>query len=390
MKIVRIETLQADAGWRLACFVKITTADGIVGWSEYGEHTGTVGLGGVIRALGELLIGRDPLAIEAAAALLRGRTLQAGGGVNQHAIAALTNALLDIKGKALGVPVHALLGGALRDRIPVYWSHCGSYRVRHAALMGVPPIKSYDDWARLGEEVRRRGFRAFKTSVMPFRDGAFTNFSPSFAHTPGYPELNPDRDFLASLDRQLTAMRLGAGPEVEAMLDVNFHFRTEGLLGVARAVEPHGLMWLEMDSYDPTALAHIRRASRCPIASGEAYLGRQELRRLLDVGALDVAVIDVVWNGFLESSRMAALADAYEVNVAPHNYGGPLTDLMSAHFAATIPNLRIMEIDVDDVPWRMEFVTAPPRIEDGMLVLPDRPGWGTEVNEAALRARPPR
>jgi L-alanine-DL-glutamate epimerase-like enolase superfamily enzyme len=390
MKIARIETLQADGGWRLCCFVKVTTDEGLIGWSEYGEHTGTAGLSGVILKLGELLVGRDPLAIESAAALLRGRTLQASGGVNQHAIAALTNALLDIKGKALGVPVHQLLGGAVRDRIPVYWSHCGSYRIRHAALLGVPAIRGYEDWVKLGEEVRRRGFRALKTSIMPFRDGAFTNFSPSFAHTPGWPELNPDRVFLASLDRQLAALRQGAGEEVEVMLDVNFHFKTEGFVEVARAVAPHRLMWLELDTYDPAALAHIRRISPCPIASAEACLGRRELRRMLDAGALDVAIIDVVWNGYLEAMKMAALAEIYEVNVAPHNYGGPLTDLMSAHFAAAVPNLRIMEIDVDDVPWREEFVTVPPCIDSGMLIVPQAPGWGTEVNEAALRARPPK
>jgi L-alanine-DL-glutamate epimerase-like enolase superfamily enzyme len=390
MKITRIETLQADAGWRLACFLKVATDDGITGWSEYGEHTGTAGVGHVIAALGELLIGRDPRAIESIAALLRGRTLQASGGVNQHAIAALLNALLDIKGKALGVPVHALLGGALRDRIPVYWSHCGSYRVRHAALLGVAPLRDYDDWTRLGEEVRQRGFKALKTSIMPLRNGEFTNFSPSFAHTPGYPELNPDRTFLTSLDRQLAALRRGAGPELELMLDVNFHFKTEGFLEVARAVEPHRLMWLELDSYDPMALARIRQASRCSIASGEALFGRRELRRFLDAFTMDVAIIDVVWNGYLEASKMAALAESYEVNVAPHNYGGVLADTMSAHFAASIPNLRIMEIDVDDVPWRSEFVTEPHRIEEGELVVSSRPGWGTDVNEAAVRAHPPK
>jgi L-alanine-DL-glutamate epimerase-like enolase superfamily enzyme len=387
MKIARIETLRADAGWRMACFVKVTTADGIVGWSEFGEHTGTLGLGAVIEALGALLIGRDPLAIEQAAALLRARTLQAGGGVNQHAIAALVNALLDIKGKALGVPVHALLGGALRDSVPVYWSHCGSYRVRHAKLLGVPELHGYDDWARLGEEVRRRGFRALKTSIMPFREGAFTNFSPCFGHTPGWPELNPDRDFLLSLDRQLAALREGAGEDAALMLDVNFHFKPEGLREVARAVEPHRLMWLEMDSYDPAALAEIRRGARCAIASGEAYLGRQALRPLLEAQAVDVAIIDVVWNGYLESLKMAALAEAHEVNIAPHNYGGPLTDLMCAHFAAAVPNLRIMEIDVDDVPWREDFVTVPPVVRDGAIQVPMAPGWGTEVDEAAVRKR---
>jgi L-alanine-DL-glutamate epimerase-like enolase superfamily enzyme len=166
MKIDRLETFEADAGWRRACFLKVTTSDGLVGWSEYGEHYGNAGVGGVIRELGKLVAGMDPLAIGKVAALLRGRTMQAGGGVNQHAVAAILNALLDIKGKVLGVPVHALFGGALRDRIPVYWSHCGTYRTRHSELLGTPEIRSFEDLARLGEEVKRLGFCGAKTSIM--------------------------------------------------------------------------------------------------------------------------------------------------------------------------------------------------------------------------------
>src|SRR5688572_3150600 len=104
MKISGIETLHADAGFRRACFVKLMADEGIVGWSEYGEHVGTAGITGVVHALGELIVGMDPLGIERIAAFLRGRTIQTSGGINQHAIAALLNAALDIKGKAFGVP----------------------------------------------------------------------------------------------------------------------------------------------------------------------------------------------------------------------------------------------------------------------------------------------
>jgi L-alanine-DL-glutamate epimerase-like enolase superfamily enzyme len=118
----------------------------------------------------------------------------------------------------------------------------------------------------------------------------------------------------------------------------------------------------------------------------EAVYGRRNYRPYFEQQAVDVAVIDVPWNGMLESVRIAAMAEAYEVNVAPHNFYGHLSTMMSAHFCAAIPNFRIMEIEVDDVPWKDELVTHPPDIREGMLVLPHRPGWGCEVNEEAVRA----
>jgi galactonate dehydratase len=391
LKIARIEHLHADAGWRRACYLKITTADGTIGWSEYNIHTGTAGLVGVIDALGALVIGMNALEIERIAAFLRGRTLQASGGMNQHAIAAICNALFDIKGKALGVPVHSLLGGAFRDRLNLYWSHCGTYRVRHADVLGAAPLKTFDDIAKLGAEVKQRGYRALKTGMMDHDGSKFVNYAPAFAQTRGYPELNIDTRLLNVLKRQLAAFREGAGDDIDLLLDTNFHFKTEGFVQIARAVEPFNLLWLELDTYDPLALKTVRNAARCPIASLEALFGRRQLKPYLDIGATDVAIIDVTWNGYLEALKMAEFAETYEVNVAPHSFGGGmLGDVMSAHFAAAVPNFRIMEIDVEDVPWKPEFLTHPLVTENGDLLVPQRPGWGTDVNEDAVRAHPPK
>jgi galactonate dehydratase len=102
-----------------------------------------------------------------------------------------------------------------------------------------------------------------------------------------------------------------------------------------------------------------------------------------------VAIIDVAWNGILESMKIASMADSYEVNVAPHNFNGHIGSLMSAHMCAAIPNFRVMEIDIEDVPWKDDLVTPVPVIENGELVLPKGPGWGVEVNEDVIRAHPP-
>jgi L-alanine-DL-glutamate epimerase-like enolase superfamily enzyme len=195
---------------------------------------------------------------------------------------------------------------------------------------------------------------------------------------------------LRAIVAEMEAFREGAGPDVALHLDANYHFKTEGFLRLARALEPLDMGWLELDTTDPAALAHIRRSSRTPVASCETLHGRREYKPFFEQYAMDVAIVDVAWNGALESLKVASMADTYQVNVATHNWGSPLLDLMSAHVSAAIPNLRIMEYEVDGVPWRDELVTVPPVIADGALVLPSGPGWGTEIDEDALRAHPPK
>src|SRR3954468_22549876 len=109
MKVTRIETLRCDAGWRMFSFLKVMTDEGLIGWSEYNESFGSHGLSGVIAALSPTVIGKDPRNIELINSHLRTQTVQSRGGINRQAVAAIENALLDIKGKALGVPVYALL-----------------------------------------------------------------------------------------------------------------------------------------------------------------------------------------------------------------------------------------------------------------------------------------
>ena len=395
MKIVAVEHLHCDAGWRVNSFLKVTTDDGLVGWSEYMEGYGAQGLTGVISRLAErFLIGRDPRPVEAISALLYAATRQAAGGVNQMAIAAIENALVDIKAKALGVPVYEMLGGPVRDRLQLYWSHCGTYRARHAErieeLAGVPPVRSLDDITALGEEVRKKGFRGLKTNLIRFDKGKPYMYGPGTGSPPGFPELNADRAIAEAAVAQLEAFRRGAGPEVGLHLDTNFNYKIDGYIRLARALEPLDLVWLEIDLYDPKGLNLIRRSARTPIASLESIYGRRNFRPYFEEQAVDYAIIDVAWNGILESLKIAAMADAYEVNVAPHNFNGHLGSLMSAHMCAVAPNFKVMEIDIDDVKWKDDIVTRPPVIENGELLLPTGPGWGADVNENFVRSHPPR
>ena len=390
MKISNIESLHCDGGWRVFSFLKVTTDDGLVGWSEYNESYGSKGLSAVIGALAESLIGEDPRPIEKISSRLYAMTRQASGGVNQQAIAAIENALLDVKAKALGVPVYELFGGPVRDRFRLYWSHCGSYRLHYSALIGTPPLVDLDGIKDLGAHVAAQGFDALKCNIFLFDEDTPMLYMPGFAAVDGGPELNPSRRLLGALDDQIAAFRDGAGPDVDILLDLNFNFKTEGYLQVARTLEHHRLMWIELDMYEPAALHHIRRSVTTPIASLESLFGRRQFRPFLENQSVDVAIVDAPWNGVHESVKIAAMAEAFEVNVAPHNFYGHLSTLMSAHFCAAIPNFRIMEIDIEDVPWKDDLVTTPPVIEDGHLLLPTGPGWGAEVNEEAVRAHPPK
>jgi L-alanine-DL-glutamate epimerase-like enolase superfamily enzyme len=392
MKITKVESLHADAGFRNFDFLKISTDQGITGWSEYNESFGGAGLSAVIDRLAPVLLGKDPRAWEALVTLLHALRRLASGGLIQQAIGAIENALLDITAKALGLPVYRLLGGPVRERIRLYWSHCGTYRLGWPAEMQLPPLRTLEDVVSLGREVVARGYTALKTNVFVLGDRPYLH-SPGFARNleqPGFPELNPDRHVLRALGHQLAAFREGAGPDMDILVDLNFNFKTEGFLKAARVLEPFDIFWVEIDSRDPRALRDIRRGTRIPVASGEALFGRRDYKPYLEHHAVDVLIIDAPWNGVAESLKIAAMADAYETNVAPHNFYGHLATMMSAHFCAVVPNFRIMEIDPDRVPWYDDLVTVRPEVTQGSLVLPAGPGWGTEVNEEAVRAHPPR
>ncbi len=392
MKITRITDLHADAGWRVFSFLKIETDQGLVGWSEYNESYGSKGLTAVIMKLAETLVGKDPRPVERIISNLYAQTRQAPGGLIQQALAAIENALVDVKAKGLGVPVAEMLGGPVRDRLRLYWSHCGSYLLNHADKIGVPALKTLDDVEKLGARVRERGFTALKTNIFLFDQAQPEMYMPGFGRTPGGPELNPSLKVENALDKQLAAFRRGTGSDIEFLLDLNFNFKSEGYIRLVRSLEErqHRLMWVEIDSFDPRALASIRRSIKTPLASCESLFTRRQFKDYFENYSMDVGIVDLPWNGILESMKIAAMAEAYEINCAPHNFYGHMSTLMSAHFCAAIPNFRIMEIDIDDVPWKDDLVTEPPKIENGHLILPKTPGWGADVNEAAVRKHPPK
>ena len=390
MTIKSLQTLACDAGWRNYHFVKVTTDSGIVGWSEYDEGFGAPGVGAVIERLAARVVGQSADEHEKIFADLNSATRPASGGIVALAMGAIENALLDAKAKGLGVPVYSLLGGKVRDRIRVYWSHCCTWRINHPAYY-TPAITDLEGVRSLGREVRAKGFTACKTNIFIYDEHGKNprGYRPGFG-VPFTPELNIDRTVLKNIVTHLEALREGTGPDMDILLDLNFNAKTEGYLKILRAIEHLDMFWVEIDTFNPQALAYIRDHSRHPISSCETLLGLGEFLPYFREQAMDVAIVDTPWNGVWQSMKIAAAAAAHEVNVAPHNFYGHLCTMMNAHFSCAVPNLRIMETDIDRIAWDHELFTHVPEFVDGHLVMPDRPGWGTEPNEEALRAHPPK
>jgi len=393
VKITGLRTFHADGGWRPFGFLKITTDADITGWAEFTESPRNRGLSAVLASLESRLIGEDPRAFGKISTTLFHALRLAGGGINTQAIAAIENACIDIAAKAANVPVYALFGGAYRTAVPLYWSHCGNFRIRHAhffdAMGTTPKLTGLDSFRDIGREVRAKGYNAAKTNPVVFAEGAAPRtVNPGFiAQGMDYGWKVPAEE-LKAIEGQLGAMREGLGSDAALMMDINFGYRPEALRRVTHVTEQFDLEWLEIDLHEPEALAMVRRDTRTPIASYETLFGRRALLPFLQARAADIGIIDVLWNGFAESLKMAALAETYDVNIAPHNGNGPLSDLMAAHFAAAYPNFHIMEIDVDDVPWKDALLTTPRRIEGGSMHLSDAPGWGADINEATVEAHP--
>ncbi len=388
MKIARVEQFHVEGGLKPLGFLKITAACGMAGWSEYSEILGGAGVSGVIARLADGLVGTDPRDTAQLAQRLEAQTRSAAGGLNAQAAAAIENACLDLKARALGVPVYELFGGSVRDRLPCYWSHFGMYRVQGAAALGVSPLRSLDDLGALVAEAIARGFRTLKTNVMLFDEGAEPRlYMPGFGRGAGGPGLNLDDALLRAIERQMAVLRAAAGPHFGLALDLNFNFRPAGVRRIAQSLESVRLMWLETDLPDPAALAAIRQSTATPIASLEAVLQRRGALPYLAAQAVDYAIVDVMWAGMGEAVRLAALAGAFDVSINSHVFSSPLATAMAAHLCAVTPNFHLMELDVDVPASVSGLFQQQLQIANGHLLVPAGPGWGIVPDEVALLQR---
>lgn len=387
MKITNIETFLVDGGWWPWIYVKIDTDEGLTGYGECTEPRAPHGVTGTVHDLKPLLIGKDPGAYEMLFwDMLRG-TRQSPGGIASKARAGIELALLDVKAKALGISVVELFGGPLRESVRLYWSHCGTWRARHGEILGTPPLRSMDDIAELGREVVRRGYTALKTNIVVPGDPPYVH-GGGLASGPGTTDQTITTPMLRHLETLIGTFRDAVGPDVDINLDLNFNLKPEGCMRVAKVLEQFDLLWLELDMYDPKAIRQIKESTTTRICTGENLLSMEEYLPYFDLHAADVFMVDVPWIGFSQAKKIGDLAEVFQLNVAPHNYYSHFASFISASLCAVLPNVRIMEIDVDQVPWKDDVVTKVPDIRDGYMTIPTGPGWGVDLNEEALKEHP--
>ena len=384
MKIKKVEVFHVKAGWRPWTFIKISTNEGIIGWSECTDsHGSPKGIEGVVNDLSELLIDKNPLNINLILNLLYSRTKQSPGSIIQKSISGIENALWDIKAKSLNIPVNQLVGGSVNQEIELYWSHCGTSRVRASNLIDKPKINNIDCLELFAKEVINSGYKSIKTNIAVLDRNPYV-YMPGFAKSKEWPNLNISNKLVNDAKIWISGLRENLGNDINIALDLNFNFRPEGYIKIANEIESNNLSWVEIDSYDPETLKYIRNSINIPITSCENLYGLRQYKPFIEGKSIDTVSIDVIWNGLKESIKIANLAEINDMNVTAHNFNGHLSTFISMHFCSIVDNLKIAEIDVDDVPWKDDLFTFKPIIKDGRFIFNDKPGWGCEINETIL------
>lgn len=385
MKVTSVEAVAVEGLSAPWIFCIIRTDAGISGYSEFGEGIVANGMTGLVKDLSRFIIGQNPGHVEKLYMdMLRG-TQSVYGGATWQAMAGIELALWDVKAKALGVPVYELFGGPTRTHQKVYWSHLASYQATSPERIGAKPLRSLDDACKLVEQARDAGYDTFKTNILvPNSDGTLGGIRQG---RNGPHDQPMTREWLKLAVAQISAFREAAGPDMEICLDVNVNFKAAGQIRLAHALEPYDMFWMELDNLDAESARMVKDSTRVPICTGEQKLGPINYADLIERRAMDVMKVDVQWQGFTPARNAAKMAEVYDINIAPHNFNGHMSTFQTMNLCASINNVLISESDPVQVPWRDEYVTHVPEIKNGMVTIPTRPGWGTELNEAALKKR---
>jgi len=334
-------------------FVKVETDSGLHGWGEASLELKEGAVAAAVEEMKPHLIGQDPTRIEHCWQALFRHGFWRGGVVLNSVVSGIDQALWDLTGKAYGVPVYQLLGGAVRDRVRLY-AHGGPEQVPAILAAGFTGVKS----------------------------------------GPGTDTSGPDNAVVEQFVTHVDTLRAAAGPEVDLMIDNHGTSRPQQAIKMLAAVDERGLFFFE----EPTrpdnvaALAPLtRRGFQTDIATGERLFTRWGFREVIEQQWVSVIQPDLCHAGGLsEVRRIAAAAETYYITVAPHNPYGPVATAACLHLCAAIPNFLILEYVWTNEPWRTQVQLGDPiRNENGYLPLPTTPGLGVDLDEDLIASRPP-
>src|SRR5271170_4762243 len=358
--------MQARRGGLL---VEIETDERVIGIGEAGVGGGATA-SVIEKVLRPMLIGEDPLLIEGLWQKMFARTRQFGRrGIVMNAISGIDIALWDIAGKVAKLPVYKLLG-ACRDRVEAYASG-GFYQEG----------KGVDGIAHEAEGYRARGFKGMKMKIG--RNPSTGTHLRQLSGNVDFCETDPSEDLA-----RVAAARKALGSSAKLMVDINCAWSPPFAIEMGREMAPYKLFWIEepVATDDIDGSARVADALDTAIAGYETELGLYGFRELIARGAVDIVQPDIAWTGgFSEGRRIAALAQAHHLMVAPHAFGGAVLLAASLHFAAAIPNALVLEFDQNPNGLRDELLKEPMGADgDGMIRLPERPGLGIELDPAAV------
>lgn len=358
-KITRLEVLHVQPRFS---FLLLHTDDGLVGIGEAALEGRDKVVESAIHELEYLLVGQDSRRIEYLWLLMYRATFYPAGSVIGSAISAIDQALWDLQGKRLGVPVHELLGGTVRDRARVY---------KHVNTRDHVPVDSdihaqdLEEFLALARTAVGEGYTMIKTAL------------------PGPARFVESRSFIDRQVERFTLLREAIGPDVDFGID--FHGRVSAALAIQliQAIEPLHPLFIEEPVLpeDVDAMAHLSRRTNVPIAAGERLFTRWGFQRLLEQRAVSIVQPDLSHSGGIsEGRKIAALSETYGVGFAPHNPLGPVNLSASLHLSFTVENFVAQE----QITLGEGLITEPFQLVDGYVLPSDRPGLGVELDRDAI------
>ena len=372
MKIVDMKIhvlmLKPNREW---IFVQLATDEGITGVGECSDYASTAHLGAGLNAIKPFIVGMDARNIEDVwQKLFHGYSDLNGRGYVSHLISAIDIALWDIKGKALGVPIYQLLGGPVRDTVPLY-THIPGRLGSNTAI---------DEAQSAAVRAKELGFQAIKTD--PF---ARQWKGPGPQGGEMVERLNPGE--IAQAAEFMMAVREAVGPEYELLVDAHARFDVASAIRAARALEPVKLTWLEepVPVESINALREVRENTDVPLCVGERHFTRWDYVELFRERLVDYVMPDIAWTGGIsEVRRIASQAESYFIRFSPHDALGPVMVMASAQVDMTAPNLYRQECVHEFFDDYANVITPMFDWSDGVIHISDRPGLGIELIPEAI------